>query len=521
MQSSGPVVWMGLDALDLAEVRLRLADGRMPHLARIAAVGALQTLGPDVPGFAGAIWRSFVNGCSVDGHGWHFGKVWRPEIGSLDAASPDFLRLRPFWSELSRAGLRLGLVDVPYAPDPGEGFDGVFLTGWQTHDSHPLTARPRTLLATLEHRFGRPMLPDEIYGAQRPAGLLRLHGAAIRSIGQIADIGAHLLQNDRFDLFMLVIGASHRAGHYLWDLSQIDQAGLPAAEAAQLRAAMDDVYAACDAAVGRLCAASPAGARIGVFALHGMGPNPGWTDVFPDILRQMAHGAEVRPGLRDRLYGWRRSSAALSAVRLVPAGAQRWLRRAWSPRMHDWSTTRYFAVPREDGGALRINLAGREPAGIVAPGAECADLCAELTQRLAAVEDLETGQPIVVHAHIVDELVDPAAPYRNYLPDIVLEWGERRLGESVGVRIPDGGEIRWPRGRRLTSGRSGNHRPWGWIAGEPSLTGCPARQRSAVDLTRALVEQLRPKPARHGQAFGLGLWLNDAFGWAGPMMLGI
>ena len=255
MESSAPVVWIGLDALDLDEVRRRIGDGRMPHLARIAAAGPLQTLGPDVPGFAGAIWRSFVNGCSVDGHGWHFGKVWRPEIGSLDAASPDFLRLRPFWSELSRAGMRLGLIDVPYAPDPGEGFNGVFLSGWQTHDSHKLTARPSRLVAGLTGRFGKPLLPDEIYGPPRPAGLLRLHDAAIRSIRQIADIGSHLLKSDRFDLFMLVIGASHRAGHYLWDLSQIDPDKLSAADSSQLQAAMDDVYAACDAAVGRISAA--------------------------------------------------------------------------------------------------------------------------------------------------------------------------------------------------------------------------------------------------------------------------
>ena len=504
MESSAPVVWIGLDALDLDEVRRRIGDGRMPHLARIAAAGPLQTLGPDVPGFAGAIWRSFVNGCSVDGHGWHFGKVWRPETGSLDAASPDFLRLRPFWSELSRAGMRLGLIDVPYAPDPGEGFDGVFLSGWQTHDSHKLTARPSRLVAGLTGRFGKPLLPDEIYGPPRPAGLLRLHDAAIRSIRQIADIGSHLLKSDRFDLFMLVIGASHRAGHYLWDLSQIDRDKLSAADSTRLQAAMDDVYAACDAAVGQLREASPPGARIGVFALHGMGPNPGWTDVFPDILRQMARGprneARTRAGLRDRLYGWRRSPAALSAIRLVPAGAQRLLRRVWSPRMHDWSKTRFFAVPREDGGALRINLAGREPAGIVEPGAY-ASLCHELKQRLSAIEDLETGQPIVAHAHIVDELVDPAAPYRNYLPDVVVEWGERRLGESIGIRIPDAGEIRWPRGRRLSSGRSGNHRPWGWVAGQPGLMGSSmssgpqgssmTKHPSAVDLAETIVEQLR------------------------------
>ena len=128
--SGMPIVWIGLDAVELREVQCRMADGRMPNLAALARQGQLRPVEPDVPGFSGGIWRSFVNGGPVGEHGWHFSKIWRPELGRLDQAGPDWLRLRPFWEQLSGAGLRIGLVDVPHAPDPGPHFEGVYLSGW-------------------------------------------------------------------------------------------------------------------------------------------------------------------------------------------------------------------------------------------------------------------------------------------------------------------------------------------------------------------------------------------------------
>lgn len=518
MGVTGPVVLIGLDAVDLSEVRARVRDGRMPNLARFMGTGQLETLRPCVPGFAGATWRSFVNGVPVDEHGWHFGKVWRPEAGRLDAASSAFLRLRPFWDDLERDELRIGLVDIPYAPDPGEGFNGVYVSGWQTHDSHALISRPAGLLSELTARFGPPALESETYGPPQPSALLRLHQGAVRAIGQVADIGAHLLARESFDLFMLAIGAPHRAGHYLWDLSQIDVGRMAAAELAALRSAMDDIYAACDAAVGRLCDACPPGAAISVCALHGMGPNPGWTDIFPEILRHLAQGS--RPGrrdLRERLANWRRSSVALAAGRFVPEGAQRLLRSAWSARMHDWSRTRYFALPREDGGALRINLAGREPQGIVGTNGEYAGLCGQLVDQLGEVRDLETDLPIVAKAHVVDDMVDAGAPYRRYLPDIVVEWGERRIGDSPGLKFPSGAELRWPRGRRLTSGRSGNHRPWGWVAGALINGDSAPPHRSAVDLAGAVMRKLGIERLRDGRRFGVMFGLSQSLEWAWPL----
>lgn len=496
-----PTVWIGLDAVEGQEVQRRMADGRMPHLAALARRGRWRAVDPDVPGFCGGIWRSFVNGVPVGEHGWHFSKIWRPELGRLDQAGPDWLRLRPFWERMRAAGLRIGLVDVPHAPDPGPEFDGVYVSGWQTHDFHPRRTRPASLAAALEANFGRPWLRNESYGPQSPDDLCRLHQQGLASIHQIAAVSEWLLNRHSLDFFMVVVGGAHRLGHYLWDLSQIDRSRLSADDAARLERAMDDVYAACDAAVGRIASAAPAGARIVAFALHGMGANQGWTDLFPEMVRRLSTPAgarQQRRGLRDYVFQLRRSPLALRAHPLIPGAVHRLIGRHWSSRMHAWDSTRAFSVPGELGGNLRVNLAGREAQGIVEPDAEYAELCQELCERLGRVRSLgRDEQPIVGSAHIVDRLVDPEATFRTYLPDIVVEWSESRIGDSQGIQLPGAGEIRWRQGRRIPSGRSGNHRPGGWVVGDHDLSGFAApAQPTVLDLLPGLFRSVGLAPER-------------------------
>ena len=61
----------------------------------------------------------------------------------------------------------------------------------------------------------------------------------------------------------------------------------------------------------------------------------------------------------------------------------------------DWSRTRAFAIPDSFVGMIRVNLAGREPAGIVAPGADYERTLSELEADLLALRDPRTGRPAI------------------------------------------------------------------------------------------------------------------------------
>jgi predicted AlkP superfamily phosphohydrolase/phosphomutase len=499
MRDYAPLVMIGLDAVDGFELRRLMAAGSLPNLAKLMHQGRFRQLHNEAPGLVSATWRSFVNGLPVDKHGWYFRKVWRPDRGRLEFADPSWLRLQPFWQHLCGGPYRLGIIDVPHAPAaPPNGFPGFYLNGWQCHDQGPQAAAPQELWRELEARFGRPKLAPERYGRQTEASLLELRAQTIEATEQIRHIAAWLLGRERCDLFLIVLGGGHRAGHYLWDTSQIDGTAVVPRSRELLATALGEVYAACDRAIGRIVEAAPSGSRIAVFALHGMGPNPGWTERFSDILA-LLHGSRARRkpsvSLRGRIRRSLQSPMMTRTTRLLPDNLHRRLAGFWSARMFDWKQTRFFDVPADVCGNVRVNLRGRDPGGIVRRGAEFDALCDELVEALSSLEDLETGEPIVAAVDRIDRVVAPDAPFRHVLPDLAVHWAGRPLGDSIGVRSPRHGELLWERGQKLGSGRSGNHRAEGWLvaAGAGIMPGA-APAASTLDLVPAIFHALGAPP---------------------------
>jgi predicted AlkP superfamily phosphohydrolase/phosphomutase len=156
----------------------------------------------------------------------------------------------------------------------------------------------------------------------------------------------------------------------------------------------------------------------------------------------------------------------------------------WSRRMRDWSTTRYFALPMDYNGYVRLNLKGRELEGCVDP--EDADgVIEELNAALCSFRDLTTGKPVIRGTVKVDDLIPPDAPRRRFLPDLVVLWDPPGpVWASSGLVSEQFGEVRWPRGRKLASGRSGNHTPHGWfVAAGPGIRPGPSsRTHDTADL---------------------------------------
>lgn len=506
-----PVVVIGIDTADLDRVDRLVAEGRMRRLAALRAIGLRGRIEPWPPGFFDMVWPSFNTGRPLAEHGWYYGKLWRPERMRLELRRPDWLPQQPFWARLDPAEYRVGLVDVPFAPVPDGRLAGVYINGWQCHDGTIAHVAPAGLEHDITARFGRPILPRvDPFGPQDAARLCAMRDAAIGATAQIAAICRWLLTREQFDLFIVVLGGAHRAGHYVYDLSEIDADGLDPGQRARLAAALDDVYGACDAAVGEIADAAPAGARLMVCALHGMGREAGWSEQLPGLLASIA-GDGGPPASGGGLLYRLKSRVPPGLVRQVrEAVPDAWCNAViplWSRRMHDWSRTRCFALPSDLGGYIRINLRGRERRGIVEPGAEYDRLCEHLAEGFLSLRDLESGAPVVDAVDRVDRAIAVTAPARPWLPDLVVRWGPLAARDLVGVRSAGHGEIRWLRGRRLTSGRSGNHRPTGWLVatGPGIATGVANRAYRAEDLAgtilswlgaaQALAEPRLPPPA--------------------------
>jgi predicted AlkP superfamily phosphohydrolase/phosphomutase len=114
----------------------------------------------------------------------------------------------------------------------------------------------------------------------------------------------------------------------------------------------------------------------------------------------------------------------------------------------DWSKTTAYAASNTEQG-IYINLAGREPSGIVKPGKEWDEARTELIKKLENLEHPETGEKLVSRVFKKEEIY--AGPHLSRAPDIVffLKEGEYLADVQPVTRLLQ--EPNWKTG-------SGTHR---------------------------------------------------------------
>lgn len=509
---AAPVVAIGLDAAEATLIERLCEERRMPTLQRLREDGRSGRVRPDAAHFLSAVWPTFSDSAPTGHHGWYYGKLWRPERMRFEYAADSWLPQSPFWERLP-PDLRMAALDVPFVLRTPRRPNGWFVSGWQSHDRLGTFAHPRGAWGELRRRFGPPAMQAERFGEQSARSLLAVRREALDGMEQAASIGRWLLESERPDLLTIVIGGVHRGAHYLWDLSQIDAEGLGDEERRVLEGARDELYEAADRAVAGILDAAPEGVRVLVFALHGMGWNDGWADRFGELVDAIRRGngsgdspASGAPspehGLLYRLrrrVPWR---LARPLTRRVPFAVERRLLQLWSSGMHAWGETRFFALPSDIHGFLRVNLRGRESAGVVEPGREYEELLAELEDAFRSFRAIETGEPVVRDVVRVDEVEAARGPRRRFLPDLMVHWNPISSQRVSGVVSDRCGEVRWERGAPFRSGRSGNHRPGGWlVAAGPGIDTGPPLECESVDLVPTLFRWLglEPDPGFQGR----------------------
>ena len=483
---STPLVLIGVDSASLSLMEELAGRGRMPNLARLMARGFTVPVRNRLHGFHANSWMRLIEG--VDVSRWYFAKYWRPEtMGFGHARDGGVEPRRPFWADLVDAGRKVAVIDMPQTADGSDWGADVFVKGWQKTNDQRLLVQPAELAGPDGERLARPLLGADPYHPPTADGLEALRDEVLRATQAAAGLGVKVLAERRPDCLVLVFAAPHRAGHYLWDLSQLDGAVLPAAQRQRLEDAHAAVHAGLDAAIGALLDAAGDEATVALFSPYGMEPNNGWTHHFPDMLRELVlppaqAGQRTLAGrVRERLP----KALIRNAMAQLPEAMADGIVGLASPLLTPWRHTRVFTLPGEPEGYLRLNLRGRERDGIVDP-AEAPGLLDKIATALREIRTLGGDEPVVAEIQDADALVGRDHPDRSHLPDLVVLFRSDLAAHAVdGVHRPGRGELRWRRGAPYPSGRSGNHAADGFcIAAGPGIVpGRGNEVRDSIDLT--------------------------------------
>lgn len=519
------VLAIGLDGYEQSLGDALMAAGELPALAALRDRSARFLLDHGPATRTGLAWEHASSGRSPEDSGRASAVDFDPDayqVWHAGASQP------PFVVELAA---RTVIFDPPYfdlrlAPSAR----GVM--GWGAHDPGVAAgSRPDALLAELIARFGPYPARDCMYDLVWPSlARTRALGDALLRATEVRAAAARWLVAERcpdWDLAFVVAGELHSAVEAFWH--GVDPAhplhGLPSASPAAERLRV--IYRATDALVGDLVAACP-DATVVAFAMNGMGPNR--SDVASMMLlsellyrhafqrpllqvpRRWARAVDGLPMLGDDEDWSQMVKTAITqhaapldlarrvAARVLPEGVKRLLRPNgarptvtsagalrlpldWMPTglyQPHWARMPCFALPSFYDGRIRINLAGRERHGLVAPR-DYAAACDAIEALVRACRDARTGEPVVEQVERCGG-ADPLTLGPS-VADLVVVW----RGAALGFNHEKHGRI-GPLPYRRTGGHTG---PYGiaWLAGD-GIAPVAGGVRSSFDVVPTIVELL-------------------------------
>ncbi len=485
MTAPARVLLVGFDAAD-PELVVELArTGRLPTVASLLERGTAAPVATPPGLFVGAVWPTLATGVSAARHGRYCYAQLRPGTYEVYRVGGTIEPYDPFWVTTARAGRRTTVIDVPHSRLAPE-LD-LQVVDWSSHDPNVgFRTWPPDLGADLVERFGR-MPDDQCNDFTRRGALGELRDELVASVRRKADFVETVVARGDWELLTFVFGESHCAGHQFWALHDPRH---PAHDPARARALGDplvEIYTELDAALGRILHATGGDALTLLLLSHGMGPHYDATFVLSEMLRRIDDAD--RPPTR-RVVGRERT-------RRAARGVLHRRRRAREGFVHAVDgSRRFFQIPNNDVcGGIRINLSGREPAGLVGPGDEFEATCKLIEDGLAEWRNAETGARLV---RCVTRTNDHySGPAIDHLPDLLVEWDRREPIRSVASARY--GHI----DRRPTGVRTGDHRPGGLLVacGPHAARAGETAPISAVDLAPTICAGLEvPTEGVEGRA---------------------
>ncbi|HET6513621.1 MAG TPA: alkaline phosphatase family protein [Thermodesulfovibrionales bacterium] len=487
MASPAKVLFLAMDAGDKSLIESWAAAGTLPALRALLAEGLVGNTISLEGFFEGATWPSFVTGVTPGHHGFH--RMIQLNPGTYEfhrCFTGEFIKPEPFWNYLSRAGRKVAILDIPLSGISRE-INGIQMVEWGSHDrNYGLCTWPEKLKKEVLTRFGRhPLRKSCDSYARTPEEVCRFRDLLIQGAQKKAELTKYYLNNGGWDFFAQVFSESHCVGHQCWHLHDPNHPDYDPEIVAITGDPILDVYRAIDAAIGDILTHIDDDTMVVFLASHGMAHNIGAPFLLRDILvrLQVAEACSSKipmgrsPDILDRLdalFAW--------SWKYTPEGIKQRLKPV-ADRFYDWIHRGHVHVPSsvlhidlrkskcfplDNGGpvgGIRINVAGREPDGVIKRGAEMDMFCDDLTKALLTIVDYDTGIPMIKSVRRTDTLYQGEC--LDHLPDLLVEWSDKKLLGSGGKGNVDRSKLTLTsEGTGIIEGvnhdcRSGDHRPDG------------------------------------------------------------
>ncbi|MCK5862047.1 MAG: alkaline phosphatase family protein [Candidatus Hydrogenedentes bacterium] len=380
------VLLIGLDGADPELVARWMQAGRLPHLQTVARSGVFSSLNGVTPPVTYPAWTTCVTGVNPGKHGITdftekvSGSYAIRFLNSTDRKAP------ALWNILSDAGKRVCVLGVP-GTYPPESVNGIFVSGFDSPVSEAVDRScvyPKEAWSQVRGWRFAPFQEHRITPDWYKKALHLLED----TIQEKTDIACRLLQEEAWDFSMVVLGEADTASHHFWPLED-EQSPRHTDKNFALDHPIRKIYEQLDSAVGALVDAAGSDTLVLIVSDHGFGGAGVETVHLNNYLAEqgwLRYGAGTGSLLKRMALRWLPTKGRGALFRYFQGMASRAESRARFGGI-DWQHTRAWSDELDYFPSVHINLAGREPGGIVAQEAyedTVQELC-DLLERFPAI----------------------------------------------------------------------------------------------------------------------------------------
>ncbi|MEF3274006.1 MAG: alkaline phosphatase family protein [Chloroflexus sp.] len=458
------VLIIGLDAADLDLIEPWVAAGWLPNIGAILQNGSFAPLRSTIPVMSPPAWTSLISGLNPGKHGIFDFVRLAPGSYHLVSTRRDQTTFKTMFDYASEHGKFVLALNVPmtYPPAP---VHGIMVSGLGAPISGQFTYPPHLREELLAR--GYQIEPVTEFAPGRELQWLIDLAAVTRSQTEAM---LRFMERYPWQLGMIVYRAIDEVETFFWHHMDPNHPLHDPEQAQRFGGAILKIHRLLDEEIGRLVRAAGPETTIVLVSDHGGGPlyrevflnvwleQRGWLKRRTPSPRENAFRRlaitfgisreQLSPKLNGRFWTWLRHRIPISWQRYLAPSATQLLADAI-----DWSQTKAYSFGNI--GQIYINLKGREPEGIVTPGAEYEALLTEITEALFQLTD--DGQPVVDAVYRGKDLY--RGPYASYGPDLnVIMRGMSYVAQSWREMASD--RIFAPPGSHFT----GIHRPLGLLA---------------------------------------------------------
>ena len=470
MRARPKILLLGLDSAEPVCVEEWAREGKLPNLAGLMRPGAWTRLRSPAEEFPDEVWPAIYSSQNSAQFGKYFYIQPRPGSETLELLD-DTHHGKQFWTIASEAGRRCAVIDAPKTAILS-AINGVQIANWGAHATRcEPSSSPVGLFAEMRRRHGEyPVHSCDNHG-RSPAEYRKLRERLIAGVRNRGQVLRDVMAREPWDLFFAGFSETHCAGHQFWHLQDPKHPAYDPADRHGLASAMLDVYAAVDAEIGALLSQIDESTTVIAFSGHGMAAQYHGRDLLPTLLHVWGlDGARDKPpdpGVERRYEIERGLVETLKET--VPIQFQYAVKSVIPRKLEDAIVCRVMGsrklnpqarinyVPNNDlNPAFRVNLKGRDPHGIVEPGAAYDELLEFLAARLTELVNPATGRPAIRKVTRLRQTYK--GPKMDVLPDLTAFWSDEAF--IAEVRSPGYGTVAGAHHDL----RTGGHAAYGFLA---------------------------------------------------------